>query len=66
MLKVEHIGIAVKSLENSNELFAKLFNQQPYKLEVVASEGVSTSFFQVGETKIELDLRKNGRKMGTF
>ena len=54
MLKVEHIGIAVKDLKNSNELFSKLFNQQPYKIEAVASENVSTSFFQVGETKIEL------------
>jgi methylmalonyl-CoA/ethylmalonyl-CoA epimerase len=54
MLKVEHIGIAVKDLKNSNELFSKLFNQQPYKVEAVVSENVSTSFFQVGETKIEL------------
>ncbi len=54
MLKVEHIGIAVKDLKNSNELFSKLFNKQPYKVETVASENVSTSFFQVGETKIEL------------
>ena len=54
MLKVEHIGIAVKDLSNSNELFKKLFNQPHYKLEEVGSEGVNTSFFQVGETKIEL------------
>lgn len=54
MLKVEHIGIAVKSLESSDALFAKLFNKQPYKQEGVASEGVMTSFFQLGETKIEL------------
>jgi len=54
MLKVEHIGIAVKSLEYSNELFSKLFNKAPYKTETVESEGVSTSFFQIGETKIEL------------
>ena len=54
MKKVEHIGIAVKDLANANELFAKLFNQANYKLENVQSEGVSTSFFQVGETKIEL------------
>jgi methylmalonyl-CoA/ethylmalonyl-CoA epimerase len=54
MLKVEHIGIAVKDLKNSNELFSKLFNQQPYKIEAVVSENVNTSFFQVGETKIEL------------
>lgn len=54
MLKIEHIGIAVKDLQNSNELFAKLFNKPYYKVETVESEGVSTSFFQVGETKIEL------------
>ena len=54
MLKVEHIGIAVKSMENSNEVFSKLFNKEPYKLEEVTSENVKTSFFQMGETKIEL------------
>lgn len=54
MKKVEHIGIAVKDLANANELFGKLFNQPHYKVESVESEGVSTSFFQVGETKIEL------------
>jgi methylmalonyl-CoA/ethylmalonyl-CoA epimerase len=54
MLKVEHIGIAVKDIEESNKLFGKLFNKQPYKLEEVASEAVKTSFFQMGESKIEL------------
>ena len=54
MLKIEHIGIAVKNIEESNNLFAKLFARQPYKTEVVESEGVSTSFFQMGESKIEL------------
>ncbi len=54
MLKVEHIGIAVKSIETSNELFTKLFAREPYKTEEVASEGVTTSFFRMGETKIEL------------
>lgn len=54
MLKVEHIGIAVKNLENANSLFTKLFNKPHYKLEVVESEGVATSFFQMGDTKIEL------------
>ena len=52
--KIEHIGIAVKSLETSNELFSKLFDKQPYKVEEVESEGVNTSFFQLGESKIEL------------
>lgn len=54
MKKVEHIGIAVKDLSNANQLFEKLFNQSNYKLEELESEGVSTSFFKVGETKIEL------------
>jgi methylmalonyl-CoA/ethylmalonyl-CoA epimerase len=54
MLKIEHIGIAVKDLNTSNELFKKLFNQEHYKTEEVKSEGVSTSFFQIGENKIEL------------
>ena len=54
MKKVEHIGIAVKDLDNANALFEKLFNQNHYKVEEVPSKGVSTSFFQLGETKIEL------------
>jgi len=53
MKKVEHIGIAVKDLDNANALFEKIFNQVHYKVEEVPSEGVSTSFFLVGETKIE-------------
>lgn len=54
MLKVEHIGIAVKSLEQSLPLFEKLLNTPCYKTETVESEGVETAFFQKGETKIEL------------
>jgi len=54
MNKIEHIGIAVKDLEKANEVYAKLFNQQPYKTETVESEGVSTSFFKAGSNKIEL------------
>src|SRR2546422_89115 len=54
MLKIEHIGIAVKDLGKSNELFAKLLGKAPYKTETVESEMVSTSFFQTGENKIEL------------
>lgn len=51
---VEHIGIAVKDLRVSNELFSKLLNTLPYKMEEVESEGVKTSFFKVNQTKIEL------------
>lgn len=54
MKKVEHIGIAVKDIKSSNALFAKLFGKPPYKSEKVEREGVTTSFFQVGDTKIEL------------
>ena len=54
MKKIEHIGIAVKSLSRSNELFAKLFDSKPYKTEVVEEQGVATSFFRVGPNKIEL------------
>jgi len=54
MKKIEHIGIAVKDLEKGNSLYSTLLNQDPYKLEEVASEGVLTSFFQTGESKIEL------------
>ena len=54
MQHIEHIGIAVKSLEFSNDLFTKLLGSAPYKQEGVESEGVITSFFQTGQTKIEL------------
>lgn len=54
MKKVEHIGIAVKSLEVSNLVYEKLLGVAPYKEETVISEGVRTSFFKVGPNKIEL------------
>lgn len=54
MNKLEHIGIAVKNLEASNKLFAKLLGKPHYKIEEVATEGVRTSFFDVGGIKIEL------------
>ena len=54
MKKIEHIGIAVKSLEVSNTLFEKLLGVSAYKQEEVASEGVKTSFFMNGPNKIEL------------
>lgn len=54
MVKIEHIGIAVKDLEKSNELFAKLLGKPHYKTEKVESENVNTSFFQIGDSKIEL------------
>lgn len=54
MLKVEHIGIAVKDIVASNALFEALLGMAPYKEETVESEQVRTSFFQVADTKIEL------------
>ena len=54
MNNIEHIGIAVKDLEKSNELFASLFGKPHYKIEEVASEGVKTSFFKSGVNKVEL------------
>ncbi len=54
MLRVEHIGIAVKDLSVSIPLYEKLLNSLCYKKERVESENVETAFFQQGETKIEL------------
>ena len=54
MLKIEHIGIAVKDINESNSLFEKLFGEAHYKMETVESEHVKTSFFKVGDNKIEL------------
>ncbi|HEY8959999.1 methylmalonyl-CoA epimerase [Chitinophaga sp.] len=54
MLRVEHIGIAVKELSVSIPLFEKLLNTPCYKQEEVESEQVQTAFFRQGETKIEL------------
>lgn len=54
MEKLEHIGIAVKNLDQSNKLFAKLLGKKHYKVEEVKSEGVRTSFFELNGIKIEL------------
>jgi methylmalonyl-CoA/ethylmalonyl-CoA epimerase len=54
MRKIEHIGIAVKNLNESNALFKKLLGVTHYKIEDVESEGVRTSFFKIGDLKIEL------------
>jgi len=54
MKNIEHIGIAVKDLELSGGLYEKLLGVPCYKTEEVASEGVNTAFFQVGDQKIEL------------
>jgi methylmalonyl-CoA/ethylmalonyl-CoA epimerase len=54
MKKLEHIGIAVKNLEQANKLFANLLGREHYKIESVESEGVKTSFFELDGVKIEL------------
>lgn len=54
MKKIEHIGIAVRDIDKSNELFKALFDKAHYKIEDVESEGVKTSFFKCGPNKIEL------------
>ena len=59
MRKIEHIGIAVQDIEDSNKIFGKIFGKESYKSESVGSESVVTSFFQVGESKIELVASSN-------
>ena len=54
MIRIDHIGIAVRNMAESNDLFARLLGEAHYKIEAVESEKVATSFFQVGESKIEL------------
>ncbi|PYF76606.1 methylmalonyl-CoA epimerase [Pedobacter nutrimenti] len=54
MKKIEHIGIAVHSIQESRGLYEKLLGTNCYKTELVASEGVNTAFFKTGENKIEL------------
>ena len=52
--KIEHIGIAVKNLEEANKIYEQLLGIPPYKVDTVESEGVNTSFFKIGESKVEL------------
>ncbi len=54
MKRIEHIGIAVKDLKVANKIYKTLLGVAPYKREEVESEGVITSFFKIGESKIEL------------
>jgi methylmalonyl-CoA/ethylmalonyl-CoA epimerase len=54
MIRIDHIGIAVKNMEESNDLFAKLLGEAHYKVEAVETEKVATAFFKIGESKIEL------------
>jgi methylmalonyl-CoA/ethylmalonyl-CoA epimerase len=57
--KIEHIGIAVKNIDEANSLFEKLLGIPSYKMEKVESESVVTSFFQTGTNKIELLMATN-------
>jgi methylmalonyl-CoA/ethylmalonyl-CoA epimerase len=59
MKRIEHIGIAVSDIENSNKVFEKIFGKENFKEEKVEYEGVMTSFFQIGENKIELVAATN-------
>lgn len=54
MLKIDHIGIAVRDMATGNDLFRKLLGEAHYKVETVESERVTTSFFRIGDSKIEL------------
>lgn len=54
MLKIEHIGIAVRDMAQSNERFTRLLGEACYKIETIEREKVKTSFFRVGESKLEL------------
>ena len=54
MKKIEHIGIAVKNMEAANKTYQAILGSAPYKTEMVESEGVATSFFKTGDSKIEL------------
>ncbi|UKJ09018.1 methylmalonyl-CoA epimerase [Solitalea lacus] len=54
MLRIDHIGIAVKNLESSSAVFEKLLGKPSYKTETVESESVTTEFFEIGESKVEL------------
>lgn len=63
MRKIEHIGIAVDDIDKSNALFAKIFGKQNFKSEVVESEEVITSFFKIGDSKIELIAATNSESL---
>jgi methylmalonyl-CoA/ethylmalonyl-CoA epimerase len=54
MKKIDHIGIAVKNIEQSNELFSKLFNRPPFHQEILDTQQLAVSFFKLEDTKIEL------------
>jgi methylmalonyl-CoA/ethylmalonyl-CoA epimerase len=54
MIRIEHLGIAVKNLDEAEKIYAALLGSPSYKREKVESEMVTTSFFKVGDNKVEL------------
>ena len=65
--KIEHIGIAVKNLNDANKIYEQLLGTPPYKMETVDSEGVNTSFFKTGQSKVELlQATKNESTIAKF
>ena len=59
MKKIEHIGVAVQDIDAANKVFTKIFGKTAYKIETVKSERVVTSFFQIGDSKLELVAATN-------
>ena len=59
MKKIEHIGVAVQDIDAANKVFEKILGKNSYKIETVKSEGVVTSFFQIGDSKLELVAATN-------
>lgn len=59
MKKIEHIGVAVQDIDAANKVFEKIFGKAAYKIETVKSEEVETSFFQIGDSKLELVAATN-------
>jgi len=62
MKKISHIGVAVADIKESSNLFSKIFNKE-YTIEEISSENVTTSFFEIGESKIELIADNNGNSV---
>ncbi len=52
--KIDHIGIAVHSIEQAEKFYRDVLGLQPEKGEEIVSQGVRTAFFTVGEVRIEL------------
>lgn len=53
-MHIDHIGIAVKDIDNAIQTYEKILSRSCDKIEIVESEKVKTAFFQTGESKVEL------------